>query len=389
MEKCLFFNDVDNDRVYFAEDFAEYFAPFFTNGIFNNGCKVSGENSSMSVSVSKGLGFINGYRYINDRPKVLTIENADGVLSRIDNIVIRWTLPNRDGVAQVIKGSFSENPVAPPLVRTSTTYDLRIAKVSIPAGTTTITQDLITDTRFNSNDCGNVVGAVQQIDTTDIFNQYDTMFINWFNSVKDKLSGDLATSLQNQIDELIEKHDNDIQEIEETNASLNDKLGQTSNLQTTSKVVVGAINENKTSIDTMKINTGEVSTLKTTSKKLVGAINEVHDSIMINVVVDQLIPLNKKVNDRQSYLKYMYINNVPFLNGDINLKIPNTWVIDEISVIGEASDRFHDLPYIDAQKNVYTFTYGRNSDGKYHLKTDGSTGAGSWDNIKIQIECRE
>lgn len=30
MEESSFFNDVDGDRVYYAEDFAEYFIPFFT-----------------------------------------------------------------------------------------------------------------------------------------------------------------------------------------------------------------------------------------------------------------------------------------------------------------------------------------------------------------------
>ena len=38
MEKYTFFNDVDDDRAYFAEDFARHLAAYFTNGVFNNGC---------------------------------------------------------------------------------------------------------------------------------------------------------------------------------------------------------------------------------------------------------------------------------------------------------------------------------------------------------------
>ena len=64
-EKSSFFNDVDDDRIYYAEDFAEYFIPFFTNGIFNNGCNVLAENDNMSINVSVGRAFINGYRYYN------------------------------------------------------------------------------------------------------------------------------------------------------------------------------------------------------------------------------------------------------------------------------------------------------------------------------------
>ena len=63
MEESSFFNDVDGDRVYYAEDFAEYFIPFFTNGIFNNGCQVLGNTNDMAVNLSTGRAFIEGHRY--------------------------------------------------------------------------------------------------------------------------------------------------------------------------------------------------------------------------------------------------------------------------------------------------------------------------------------
>lgn len=204
MEKYTFFNDVDDDRIYFAEDFARHLATFFTNGIFNNGCKVIGENDDMSVNINIGSANINGYRYDNDDIKKINVDNADGVLNRIDNVVIRWDLTNRIITTQVIKGAFAEKPIPPNIERTSTIYDLRIAKISIPAGTTKITQDLITDTRFNSSDCGNVTQAVLSLNTEDIFNQYQTMFDTWFTEIKDKLSTDQAGNLQNEINEIRE-----------------------------------------------------------------------------------------------------------------------------------------------------------------------------------------
>lgn len=214
MEKFTFFNDVDDDRIYFAEDFARHLAAFFTNGIFNNGCKVLGENDDMSVNVSKGSANINGYRYDNDAIKVLNIDNADGVLNRIDNVVIRWNLTDRTITAQVIKGTFAANPVAPALVRSSTTYDLRIAKISVPAGTTTITADLITDTRFITSDCGDVISTVQTPDTEGLFTQIQAIFTNtiadmnstfdeWFNKIKNQLDEDAAGKLANNIYEIV------------------------------------------------------------------------------------------------------------------------------------------------------------------------------------------
>ena len=213
MEESSFFNDVDGDRIYYAEDFAEYFIPFFTNGIFNNGCQVLGNTNDMAVNVSTGRAFINGYRYRNKQSKTLTIENADGVLSRIDNIVIRLDLTNRNISTQVIKGSFSNNPVAPDLTRTSTIYDLRIAKIYIPAGTTEITQDLIEDCRFINSDCGNVISPIKTPDTEQLFIQMQAIFDKfiadstngfdtWFDSIKNQLDSDAAGNLQNQINNL-------------------------------------------------------------------------------------------------------------------------------------------------------------------------------------------
>lgn len=229
MEKFSFFNDVDGDRVYYAEDFARHLATYFTNGIFNNGCQVLADNDDMSVNVSIGSANINGYRYDNDAIKTLTVDNADGVLNRIDNVVIRWNLTERTITVMVVKGAFAENPVAPDLVRTSTTYDLRIAKISVPAGTTEITQNLVTDTRFITSDCGNVISTVQTPDTEQLFiqiqaifdNTIDTMtgdFDTWFEHVKGQLSTDVAGHLQNEIDEITPNVDqllDDVAEIQE------------------------------------------------------------------------------------------------------------------------------------------------------------------------------
>lgn len=212
MEKFSFFNDVNDDRVYYAEDWARHLKKYFTNGIFNNELNVV-SNNDMTITIKEGDANIEGYRYTNTGDLVKTIDNADGTLNRIDNIVLRLDLTNRLISAQIIKGTFADKPVAPELVRTSTIYDLRIAKISIPAGTTTITQDLITDTRFITSDCGNVISTVQTPDTENLFIQMQTLFekqINelnnnfeiWFDSIKNQLDSDAAGNLQNQINNL-------------------------------------------------------------------------------------------------------------------------------------------------------------------------------------------
>lgn len=231
MEKFSFFNDVNDDRVYYAEDWARHLKKYFTNGIFNNELNVVA-NNDMTITIKEGDANIEGYRYTNTGDLVKTIDNADETLNRIDNVVLRLDLTNRLISAQIIKGTFADKPVAPELVRTSTIYDLRIAKISIPAGTTTITQDLITDTRFITSDCGNVISTVQTPDTENLFIQMQTLFekqINelnnnfetWFDSMKNQLSSDAAGNLQNQINNLNSKKvDNATYDIDSNNLQL-------------------------------------------------------------------------------------------------------------------------------------------------------------------------
>ena len=214
MEKFSFFNDIDDDRVYFAEDFARHLAKYFTNGIFNNELQVIA-NNDMTITIKEGDANIEGYRYTNTGDLTKTIDTADGALKRIDNVVIRLDLTNRLISAQIIKGTFSDKPSAPSLVRSSTVYDIKLAEVYIDNGITSITQSAIKDTRFDKNVCGNVVSTVETIDTTDVYNQLytkfeeiiqqeTTEFTDWFNRIKNQLDTDAAGHLAAEINKIVD-----------------------------------------------------------------------------------------------------------------------------------------------------------------------------------------
>lgn len=198
-QKYGFFNSVNSDRVYDAYDVAKFLSKFFTNGVFNNTLQVTA-NDNMTVSVSTGSANINGYVYENTDTLTLDIDEADGTLNRIDSVVVRLDLTNRQITAMILEGEYANTPSQPNIVRSGSIYDLRLANISIPTGTTRITNDMITDTRF-SNECGNVTQAVLSLDTNDIFNQYQTAWNAWFANIQSQLSGDVAGNLQNAIDD--------------------------------------------------------------------------------------------------------------------------------------------------------------------------------------------
>lgn len=195
-----FFNSVNNDRVYDATDVARFLKKFFTNGVFNNSLQVVA-NDNMTVSVSVGQANIEGYSYELDAIKTLDIDDADSTLSRIDSVILRLDLSNRQITAQILKGSTATDPSQPSIVRSGNIYDLRLANILVSTGVTRITTSEITDTRLTS-DCGNVVQAVLSLNTNDIFKQYETWFKKWFEELQEELSGDIAGNLQTEIDNL-------------------------------------------------------------------------------------------------------------------------------------------------------------------------------------------
>ena len=117
--KSGFFMSVNGDRRYDASFFAEYFSSFIGNGVFPNPSTnlqvVEGNN--MQTVVKPGKEWINGYYVHNDSDFILQHDVADGVLKRIDWVVLQWNYLTRKIEIVLKKGVFASSPVAPALVR--------------------------------------------------------------------------------------------------------------------------------------------------------------------------------------------------------------------------------------------------------------------------------
>ena len=192
MMKFGMFNSINGDRRYKAEDFAQYFATFIGNGIFVNpsDClQIQAAGSSMNVIVRPGKAWINGFYLINDEDYTLPIAAGDITQNRIDRVVIRLDHIQRKMSVEVKKGALSASPVAPALKRDADAYELALADIYVAKGALTLTQGAITDQRLNRALCGLMHGVVDQVDTTTIFNQYQS----WFNNYSVTKAGEFQT----------------------------------------------------------------------------------------------------------------------------------------------------------------------------------------------------
>ena len=184
-----FFDSVQGDRVYDADDISNYFLKLISNGVFatpSNSMQVQA-NSGMQIAVSAGWGFINCKWVNNSTAYLLTLDAADVSLNRIDRIVLR--LDRNVGVRRIdiaVKtGTPAANPTAPVLTRQENgIWELSLAQIYVGADVSAITQADITDERPNTELCGFITGLIDQIDTTNLFAQFTNAFETWFDRVQ-------------------------------------------------------------------------------------------------------------------------------------------------------------------------------------------------------------
>ncbi len=161
-----FFNSINDDRMYSANEFAEYFATFIGNGVFpspSTSLQVQ-PSQGMEVIIKPGKAWINGYYFVNDTDLAMTLI-ADPVLPRIDRLVLRLHFSNREITLEKMQGTPASTPLPPSIVRDGEMIELSLATIFIAAGETSIQSSMITDTRSNSEECGYVSSTITNIPT--------------------------------------------------------------------------------------------------------------------------------------------------------------------------------------------------------------------------------
>ena len=127
----------------------------------------------LKVTVGAGRGWVHpsrftGYSITKREADTLTMPLADQSLPRIDRIVMRYDAGARAASLQVLQGTASSTPTAPAISRTELIYDLCLAEITRPAGSTSISTGQITDTRLDEALCGIVRDGVTGIPTDEL-----------------------------------------------------------------------------------------------------------------------------------------------------------------------------------------------------------------------------
>lgn len=201
-----FFNSLDGDRKYDAKQMAQIFDGILNDGVFQSIGEyfATKPGTGLQVKVGSGRAWFNSTWTLSDADIPLSLAVADVTLGRYDAVVLEvdHSQAVRANSIKVLTGTPGTNPVKPALTNSEDVHQHPLAYVYVGPGVTSITAANI-QVVVGTSACPFVTGILETADIDALFAQWDGQFNTWFANVQAQLSGDIATNLQRQIDDVL------------------------------------------------------------------------------------------------------------------------------------------------------------------------------------------
>ena len=203
-----FFNSVNHDRLYNAEQISSIFDGVILDGVYQGIGDafqvVPYPDANDTVIVKTGRAWFDHTWTLNDSDFSITLDPPNAVLSRIDAIVI--DVDKRKNVRKnsitYIPGEYSAAPTYPALVKGEFRNQYPLCYITVEAGSSAPISALNIENKVGSSDCPIVTGVLEVMDSDMFVQQMNEKFNTWFAGIKDLLDSNTALKLQNQIDAL-------------------------------------------------------------------------------------------------------------------------------------------------------------------------------------------
>lgn len=173
-----FFDSVDGDRKYDAEQMTNYFEGLVSDGIYQNigdAFVIRATGEGLNITVGTGRALCKTHWIKNDAAATFTLSPANVQNPRIDSVFLRYSSVSRTVEIVIVEGTPGNSPVAPQPTRSETVWDLFVGSITVASNATVLTQSAIHDYRGSSS-CPWVTGLIKQVDTSELFLQYETAY---------------------------------------------------------------------------------------------------------------------------------------------------------------------------------------------------------------------
>lgn len=198
-----FFNSVNGDRLYNADQMSRIFEGLITDGVYESvGDKMAVQpNGGMTIKIATGRGWFGRHWVNNDSELTLTVAQSDVTLNRYVAVCIKVddTDAVRDAVPYLKYSDFATTPVKPTMTRTEQVKEYCLAYVYLRAGATAITASDIEDTRADESVCGWVTGLIEQLNSATLWTQWEALFNEWFKGLQDVINENTEAMLVNAL----------------------------------------------------------------------------------------------------------------------------------------------------------------------------------------------
>lgn len=200
-----FYNALDHDRKYNAEQISRIFDTLLNDGVFSHVEGIYGTvaGEGLQVIVKPGLAWFDHTWNQNDAPMPLSLSPADVTLTRYDAVVLEVNSADRTNAIKIVTGTAAVSPAKPALANTETLHQHPLAYVKVAGGATAVHATDIEIT-VGTSACPFVTGILSTASIEVLFQGWQEDFEAWFDDLQTQMEGDVATNLQNQINELKE-----------------------------------------------------------------------------------------------------------------------------------------------------------------------------------------
>lgn len=183
-----FYDSVNGDRRYSAEDMNRPYRRLVANGVFampqgtpSADLQVTASGSAMTINVNRGEGIFAYKWFENPSIIAITVPSNASASPRIDSVIAQVDTRSSERVGSIVyrTGEPSSRPSAPPINTVRGVYEYRIANISVAAGASAITAADIRDMR-GSAECPWVTSLIHQMDTSVLFLQWQAAYDQYY-----------------------------------------------------------------------------------------------------------------------------------------------------------------------------------------------------------------
>lgn len=197
MVRSGFFNSVNGDRTYNADDMSSYYEGIIRDGVLNgyeNSLMVTA-GDGMAVVVKTGKAYIKGkYLEVKNESQQVEVRQSDTLTNRYTAIVVRL---DENGRSCELIAKDGEDVVGDPVYPEIEENELCLAMVYVKKLAETITQSDITDMR-GTEKCGWVTGAIEFLDSGTLFAQWTEIFHTWYAGIQKQMDMEYRESVEIQ-----------------------------------------------------------------------------------------------------------------------------------------------------------------------------------------------